>query len=522
MRVTLTFLLLLASLSSLDAQEIAWVKTFSQANSANPASNSEQLSVRSDGTYWLATMPQRNSYYPPSSLGDLRIYQMDPSGVILDSVDAYGNGVVQEMSSYDNETFLLIGYSNILSIAGLTFGGNPDFRQLVVHLTGQGQVNILWEQPDSTVALYASGPGELLAVSNEGLTGAHLTRYNTSGTILQNRAIPGLGRAYGISQNTNGQIVISGSCLGNSFQLDTISLPSSSFYNGYVLKLDSNFQGIWGNLIEDITCQKIKHRQEPNGAILLGAGTTQPLTFGNFSHQGPNTSISDFYLTQLDGQGAYQWVQEIPGDTGWSRAQLASELPMDFDNLGNAYMIGTVNSTVHWGGGQYTASASGQTDGFVISFDGAGNLRWVRNLGLGGRVIPSRVEVLGVDSVLISGGASDSALFGSNLVPMEPGDEFITLIVPEVATSLHPISSLDINIYPNPFEDVVLMEGDVAGLEYKIYDLQGKVLLAGTCHEPIETSMLSSGLYFIVINNEFGERVQFNRLTKRSDSNSIR
>lgn len=514
MKHLLLTLLLLCPVSLIKAQEVAWVKTFHQSNPANPAINSEQIAVLPDSTFWVSTMPQRNSYYSQDALGDLHIYQMNTNGSLLDSIVVTGEGVVQEVSSFDQEVYFLIGYTNNLTVVGNNYSAGLDFRQILLRINGQGQAQVLWEQPDSTATFCASGPGEYLTVSKQGLTTPHITRLDTLGNILQQRAVPGLGRAYAISQNQGGQIVISGSCLGNSFQLDSISLPSTSFYNGYLMGLSSGFQGIWGNLIPDITCQKIRHRQNDQGSILFGASTTQALTLGNISHQGPNTSGMDFYLVQVDAGGIYQWTQEIPGDTGWSRASIATELGMGFDPVGNVYMTGTANSVIDWGGGQFTASAQGETDAFVISWDGSGNLRWVRNFGLGGRAIPSRIEVLGIDSMLISGVVSDSALFGSNVVPMDFGDEFITLMVPEITTSLYSGTIPQINFYPNPLTDVLYAEGYLDGMDYEICDLHGKVILAGKLERSIPTSSLNSGIYFIVLRNESGEPVQFRKLVK--------
>ena len=483
------------------------MKTFPQGNPANPVMNSERFSLLSDGSFWLTTMTERRASYSPDVLGDLRIYRMDLTGALLDSVDILGKAVVQQMSSFGTQTFLLLGIMDSVVVDGQAFGYGANFHQMVLHLNSTGAVNLVFDAPDTLNALVAIANDSFLVLSNDNFTEPHIALYNDTGNQLQVRAIPGAGRPYAISHNPNGSIVISGSCLNPNFAFDAITLSSSTIYNAYVLNLNANFQGVWGNVIEDITCQFITHRQGGNGEVLVGGSTTQALSFGSQSHAGPNSSNSDFYLASMNAQGVYQWVQEIPSDTGWSRAMLAAELPMAYDQNGNVYMIGTVNSSVNWGGGQMTASASGETDCFVISYDQNGNLRWVKNFALGGRGIPSQIESLGVDHLLISGIAIDTCWFDSMSVPMTFGEEFITLLVPDVVLGMEE-NGLNFNIFPNPSQNGWLsIESDSKLHQVEAFDLAGKQIAAWK--NPDGTNFMRSeisekGIFSLLVQSENG------------------
>ena len=71
-------------------------------------------------------------------------------------------------------------------------------------------------------------------------------------------------------------------------------------------------------------------------------------------------------------------------------------------------------------------------------------------------------------------------------------------------TTIEPIESLQITIFPNPVKDILTLTLPSANNEIKIFDLQGKLLLqqnVGFSAE-INVSMLQAGTYVLVVNGE--------------------
>lgn len=66
----------------------------------------------------------------------------------------------------------------------------------------------------------------------------------------------------------------------------------------------------------------------------------------------------------------------------------------------------------------------------------------------------------------------------------------------------------DLSIYPNPVRDVLhLKTSNTQNVNYKIYDLTGRVVQDGKCINEISTQSLKQGVYFLSI--EKGERLRF-------------
>lgn len=65
-----------------------------------------------------------------------------------------------------------------------------------------------------------------------------------------------------------------------------------------------------------------------------------------------------------------------------------------------------------------------------------------------------------------------------------------------------PAFGVDINVYPNPVQSRLTIEADVQGAEYRIVNMQGKVVKTGNISETalqIDLSDLSNGNYLLKI-----------------------
>jgi len=70
-----------------------------------------------------------------------------------------------------------------------------------------------------------------------------------------------------------------------------------------------------------------------------------------------------------------------------------------------------------------------------------------------------------------------------------------------ILTSVNEISSIDLEIYPNPCQNLISIDwpNSYNGASYSISDLNGKLTLSGTMTKNIDVSILASGTYILTI-----------------------
>lgn len=97
-------------------------------------------------------------------------------------------------------------------------------------------------------------------------------------------------------------------------------------------------------------------------------------THGNLGNV--NAGDVDIFIVKYDGSGALQWIRQF----GTTRVDIAYAITVD--TSGNLYVAGDTHGTLEPGGPYANPDATGHTsDLFVIKYDAAGNLLWIRQLG---------------------------------------------------------------------------------------------------------------------------------------------
>lgn len=471
---------------SLSAQQAVWVETFPSQNTFNPAFSFSHLAVLGDGTFWTPQMKIRRASYSQFHLGEVMLYRMDFSGAVLDSVPVYGNANVEEIIAHGNEAFVRLGYLDSIRVAGQSDQIGLNFNQAFLHIDANGQEKLLWFQDDTTTCMTTNQQGELLLLRNAGIGGnSILTRMDTAGNILSTKALPGIGFTNQISQRADGRYLISGSCMNQNFQLDSVSASHNFTYTQYVLALDATFQAEWINYVEDITCNEVHHAEAPNGKVLMGSISFIDPAIGSLNYAGPGPLKPDFLLTQLDLLGQFEWVTEMPGDTHRTRLYTGKTAAVGYDRDGNGYMIGHIQGfPLQWDSVYSTVTPNNSLDVLIGSWDSTGALRWVRNYGGSGNEYGDALYVLGKDSLLIAGTLADTTQFDSLTAPGGFNTGFVALIGGAPPASVRITQTLK------------RCQGEVVQVGSSMYTLPGTyvdTLQASSGADSIVTTVLSFG-----------------------------
>lgn len=509
MKTRLLFILSLFLCLSGKAQEVRWLSTFSIDNPASPIQNAEFIGSLSGPEFVFPCMSERTQSFGQYHLGNYWVYRMDITGNRMDSTRISGHVVIQDMAVWNDETYLMAGFLDSLTFGGQKLSQNG-FGQAFLRLDAAGQATVLWSQGlDSSRAFTVNHSGNLVVAGMAGFGGsAHLSEFNSSGQYLDGRELPNVGYVSQVSQNAEGDYLVSGSCMGLFFAMDTLTYIPQGTYNSYILCLDSGYQAKWVNGIADVTCSNLRHHSKSASETYITSRLMGAFQIGADTAFGPSAgNLEDFFLAKVDERGDFLWYRELPLDTGFHSVVNSEGYALDLDREGNIYWLGKHSGNPYLWSSQVYMNSYGGDDIWLCSWDAQGDLRWAKSFGGVNNDLGHSLTVLGKDSLLVSGSFSAFAKFDSLSGDGANGAHFLAMILPpEPATSvLEAPASLDLEVFPNPSHDQLRARLNLKGnatVEYRIMDLQGRQLTDGNFdhrEEVISVSGWAKGLYFLEV-----------------------
>jgi hypothetical protein len=161
-----------------------------------------------------------------------------------------------------------------------------------------------------------------------------------------------------------------------------------------------------------------------------------------------------------------------------------------------------LNDVVYTGGEKWLTHTATQTGDLRISTCGLTNL-------------DTELEVYSDCSTLTYSNDDACSSTSSELtVPVTTGEEVLILISSPSnimgdyeleleysnTASLNIIDFINLNVYPNPVQDLLFIEGDLNGnAEFEIIDILGKLSIKGHMSKSISTEDLKPGVYFLMV-----------------------
>ena len=224
-----------------------------------------------------------------------------------------------------------------------------------MHAGDTAPPDLLWEQPDTTSVAILAHNGNILMVGNSGFGGTvRLHEVSPSGMIVRSKTLPGFGYISELMELPDGSLFIGGGCPSFQVSVDSINVSPGATYNTYLACLAPDWTGRWMRYWEDVSCHNVhlaysEHPQWDGPYIFMAGPNYLPFSIDSLSHAGANTSGEDFFLMAFDKAGHVHWIEEIPGNQGFSRFGLPARhaLVAEGENL---YLLGRHYGTdMYWG-----------------------------------------------------------------------------------------------------------------------------------------------------------------------------
>lgn len=256
-------------------------------------------------------------------------------------------------------------------------------------------------------------------LTSAGGTDCFIQKVNSEGNLIWVKRLGGSSEdvGYGISCDDQGHIYITG-YFSDTVDFDggvnTSNLTSIGYYDGYILKLDSNGNFNW---VKQIPGSNTANGwsisiDELGNVYTAGAfdGTTDFDPGVGVTNLTSSAPFADVFIQKLDSNGNFLWVvQDAVRD-------LFNEVSINYDNYGNVIITGSFRETVDFDPGPavLNLTAIWTNDIFIQKLDSLGNLIWVKHMGSSGGEFGTAVTSDSYGNVLSTG------FFGGQ-VDFDPG-----------------------------------------------------------------------------------------------------
>lgn len=374
---------------------------------------------------------------------------------------------------------------------------------------------------DGNVYLTGKFAGNFTMIGNDSILGngrMTIVKFNPNGNILWYRNFGGSGEITDVAFDNNNDVYITGVFIGTAqFGNATLSAPNTN-EDACVLKLSkTNGSIIWLKHITGIgrsfaTAIEVSSADEVYVGGYFGSNTDykkDTLIIGNDSVIAASSDYEDIFLAKMDLAGNVLWLKRY-GAT--YNDYLYS---MRLDSSDRLYFAGYFTTQTIIGNNTFTGSG----DVIIAHIDSLGGVVWVgKGGGPNSSDRPSGLMPLDNGQVFVCGIYNQITYFGNIMLTANTtygtgqSDVYLATIYYPLITSLNEAASnlISFAVYPNPADNYlsILSADKISYL--KIYDLNGRELLAdySVNKTTIDISALPAGFYVleVSVNGNIGRK----------------
>ncbi len=412
-------------------------------------------------------------------------------------ISKFGDSTMVSNGSYD---MFIAKYNSSGSLLWVRAGGglSDDYGNRV-SLTRNGGVLVSGSFRD-TLSISST---QLISAGNRDVL---LCSYDSTGHLTWAQRAGGAGedRGYGVGQNANGDVYLTGLFTGKA-KFNAIEVSGTALLSTYVAKLSEGGNFIWvkpgGGGANDFA-RGLGLKLEDAGNVICTGFFSGILNMNGKSLTAKGGQYDfDAYVTKLDANGNTIWIIDLGGDG------IDQGTSVSVNKSGEIFVCGFYGETQKFAG--ITMDAKGLSDVFVAKLDTGGNIIWMTSAGGSGNDYAYGISCAYDGSIKVNGAFDGTGSYGSFTLQSNGGlDAFLLQIVPK-PTGIHTIQTRECAvIYPNPANNYFNISLGVGNkkVDVIIYDLTGKIIYNNyhleTQNIVVSTKDFMEGVYFVCIQSE--------------------
>ncbi len=353
-----------------------------------------------------------------------------------------------------------------------------------------------------------------------------IVKYSPSGTLLWANSTGGSDDddAYGVSTDSNGNVLITGSFRSPIIPFGTTNLTNAGGSGGnkdlFVAKFSPSGTVIWAQSAGGIYSEDgVSLCTDAIGNVIVAGFFNSPtLIFGATTLTNSTGSLfyTDIFIVKYSPSGTVIWANSAGGASYDQAYGLAT------DSNGNVFVTGGFRSpTIAFGSTILTNSNNNgwYEDIFILKYSQSGTSLWASSAG---GVLYDYSYGVSTDAngdIFITGGfASPNITIGSTTLTNTDGGTLTDFFCTKVCSSIVGITENQtvesgIIIYPNPFtsQTTISFPLEQSNINIKITDVYGSELSAITHFQGqqiiLEKGKMEAGIYFVQVLDQNNKRM---------------
>jgi hypothetical protein len=504
------------------AQTYEWADVLPENFQFNPALLHSPVAVDNSGNPVCARLVNYREIYSSTIYGDIKIEKRNSSGSILWENTIFGKADVSELIVDADDNVICTGTYRDSLVIGTTTLIQTDPNQNSFILKTDDSGNFLWVKdgaefaPEygSVSALELKSPDHFLVGVTNYNVNANIYEFDSDGILVSTIEQTHVVTISDIDVDISGNIWATGFIFNGQASFNGLDTIAPFSYNEYVVKYNSSGTAQWVSFVEDITVQEYNIETDNNGNAYLSGNLFAPTQFGNLPANGPQW-VYDFFVTKIDPDGNYLWLNEIPQGNNIGDATIGNSNFLSCSNDGDTYITGFFRGEVNFGNG-VILSPIDYNDLFVLIYNHNGVIQWAKAAGSDSYDQGCGIITDNNGSCYISGVVSQNAVFDTISFTGGEINLFLAKLMFDSPVSVEDefqnnVSSVDefvlMQNYPNPFNPATSLQYTIGSRQFvtiKIYDVLGNEISilvnefkpAGTYQINFNASEQPSGIYF--------------------------
>ena len=502
MRKTILFALLLFFPLAW-AQNFEWVKQQPITFNSNGSMIGYATTCDSSGNVYFSGFKE-NTFNYSEIFGDVFYDKYDAAGQLLFSKMFNGHVSVYDMISDSSGNILVcVGFVELFSVDNLNLSTvNQGVQNVLLKFDADG--NLLWHQQfaiddslECRVHTMTTDADGNIYVGYYNFMDSFIKKLSPDGTVLMTIPQLDVRMISSISVDNAGNIYAAGSCADPGANYNGVAVPTTFFYNIFVVKYSPTGLYQWVRYVDDITCPEPMVVARTPDEVYFSSVLTGNYEFDGIPSEGGLSMFSDFFITKLNSEGTFQWIREVPGaGMVWpgGRRYLTA------DTQGNVYFVGTLRGTVNWTNEISTVGHGLSEDALVLQYDKNGTMLMAKAVGGDSSDRYDAIEVGASGDIYLAGMSRGNATFDGFSFTAEQYQYWPFLgKLTNVALGTAQQPMPNIRFFPNPSSDCIYLAGTTQTIDGSIFNMLGQNVMDFTisAHNPTFIHSLPKGTYLI-------------------------